>query len=68
MIKPKYRIGEAFSFNMPDIIIITGVLFPKDGGRSIYEMSRIDSYDLAVRKLYGYLLERELDELKKIEI
>lgn len=66
--KPKYRIGDVFSFNMPDIIIITGVLFPKDGGRSIYEMSRIDSYDLVVRKLYGYLLERELDELKKIEI
>ena len=66
--KPKYKIGEIFSFDMPDIIIITEVLFPKDGDRPIYEMSRIDSYDLAVRKLYGYLLERELDELKHIEI
>lgn len=68
MMKAKYKIGEVFSFNMPDIIIITGILITRDFSVPIYEMSRIDSYDLAVRKLYGYLLERELDELKHIEI
>ena len=68
MMKPKYKIGEAFSFAiLPNIIIITGVIIRKDRC-PIYEMSRIDSDTSDTRKLYGYYSEEELAALKYIEV